>query len=417
MEILHYMESRLKSLPFGEDTEKARLWKTIVQPCTVARTSRLLRTTGVAEHVTVPGAHGLQLRISDVYSALGYIITETDRRSYSAEELENPGKLNDIHHKILAHFGKWVNILATHFDEDPNDTMPTTVCIMFGNTTDPLSSAPPMLMAVFPNLSGAFKDEGLKLQKDNLDGIKPGLRFSNKLSPEQKKWLEKAFGHCSETLGWLYLIDPQAVIPECFLYGLTVMTSVFRSMTRYSVSKTKAALRSPCPNCIYTIRSINEALQSGRAFAAFRYSDQTPVYTDNARVGIITPGPQGSVCARRGCGNTATSEFRCYCRILWFCSQNCYNEEWARHCKSCPHFQFCSWPEYRSPTSAKLPCAGPCSSRPGKVPARYCNPDHRDKDLAAHQSWCSSKAIKAEPRTREAMEMKSKAMYRLGSRA
>ncbi|KAJ7748075.1 hypothetical protein B0H16DRAFT_1849700 [Mycena metata] len=324
-EIIHYME--LKSHLFN-DPEKAKLWDTVIKPCLDAERSRLVpRNTGVAEHVTVPGTYDLKMRISDIYSALGYIVTETDRYQYTEQDLKDPARLTQIHHKILGHFGKWVNILSSKF-EQPDDAMPSTVCIMFGPPTNPSSSTQPLLMAVFPNLSGASKKEGLKLQQDNLDGITSGLAFSNKLSPREKLWVEQAFGHCSETLGWLYLIDPHAVIPPCLLYGLTVKTAIFRWMERYSVTQMKADLRSPCQNCISVIKNINEALQSAspHSSATFRYTDQTPLYTAGARVGITTAGAV----------------------------EKCRKEEWNRkHYKLCPHFRFCSWPEWIGATARR----------------------------------------------------------------
>ncbi|KAJ7038936.1 hypothetical protein C8F04DRAFT_1179269 [Mycena alexandri] len=175
--------------------------------------------------------------------------------------------------------------------------MPTTVCIMFGKHGEPLLSAPPP-MALSPNLSGTRKNEGLKIQKKNLDGIMLGLKLSNILGPQQLGWVDSHLGHCAETLGWLYLLDPRAV-KQFFLHGLTVDTLVFHAMRHYSRTAIRAALKSPCENCKMVIKMINETMEAARPpqnnslSAAFRYSDQTPIYTSDMRVGIITPGPQG----------------------------------------------------------------------------------------------------------------------------
>ncbi|KAJ6492783.1 hypothetical protein C8R47DRAFT_1270101 [Mycena vitilis] len=95
-EIIHYMGHRLQSSQYrptrqGSD-RRSDLWNVVIKPCLNDKTSRLLRDNGTtANYVTITGTHGLKLRISDVYSALGYVITETDPYTYSEY-----GKIEEI---------------------------------------------------------------------------------------------------------------------------------------------------------------------------------------------------------------------------------------------------------------------------------------------------------------------------------
>ncbi|KAJ7703915.1 hypothetical protein B0H17DRAFT_1228098 [Mycena rosella] len=288
-QIFHYLEYRLKSHPFSQiDDRRRTLWQLVVGPCLGQRRSRVDRERGnAAEHVTITGMHGLKLRISDIYSALGFTITETDPYPYTNKE--TPQELDDIHRRILAHYAKWVNVMSDYFD-DRADQMPTTVCIMFKTTHTPLLLAPPNAipsqslatpgprthMAVFSNLPMNDKEKGLKLQKQNLEGLIKHLTFSGKLSPMELRWIAIQFGHCAETLGWLYLLDPE-VLQQCFLNGMAVPTAAFRAATRYSKTTTLGVLKGPCPNCRYVIKMINECMMAVRpeqTQAAFRYGDR-----------------------------------------------------------------------------------------------------------------------------------------------
>ncbi|KAJ6529016.1 hypothetical protein DFH09DRAFT_1094152 [Mycena vulgaris] len=408
------------------------------------RMSRLNRVTpagvpipGVAEHVAIQGQHGLKLRISDIYTALGFVITETDPYSYSGGE--TPQQLDNIHPKILAHYGKWVNILSGYFD-DKKDAMPSTVCIMFKTTHTPLLLAPPnsdsnpglqtappshmagssrmkIQMAVFPNLSKVLKDAGLTLQKKNLDGLIKQLQFSNRLSVDEVQWIQKQFGHCAETLGWLYLLDPE-VVGQCFLNGMAVSTVVFKAMGQYNPNTMSSALKGACNNCKYVIKMVNESMTAVRP----EQPQNTPPFLYSDRTGDTQsiPGRTGPICANDRCEKKSVSAVQCICMVVWYCSSQCRQHHWARyHRKVCPHYNFCAWPQcnYPTPDNAAdacryVTCGGACSKNQNKSPARYCTAGHRDQDWLHHRTWCQDPAaIGVEPRTQQAMTAKMHMMY------
>nr|GAT59697.1 predicted protein [Mycena chlorophos] len=79
--------------------------------------------------IEVTGSFGLKFRISDIYTLLGYLISETDRYSYTGNE-END-QLCLIHLKILAFYERWIRQLAQQLISDPSEVAPNTACVMY----------------------------------------------------------------------------------------------------------------------------------------------------------------------------------------------------------------------------------------------------------------------------------------------
>ncbi|KAJ7108052.1 hypothetical protein C8R43DRAFT_962967 [Mycena crocata] len=156
--------------------------------------------------------------ISDFYTVLGLVITETDPYPYHRDLTVE--QLDEIHRKILAHYAKWINIVQPFFNADPDDVMPTVALPLLlvpptSSTNIPAHETIQRPMVVFPNLSGASKSQGHKLQMQNLNGLIESFKFSGKLSPLQLQWLQHQFTHCAETLGWLYYAQcPQGSVLE-----------------------------------------------------------------------------------------------------------------------------------------------------------------------------------------------------------
>ncbi|KAJ6544659.1 hypothetical protein DFH09DRAFT_1088524 [Mycena vulgaris] len=176
------------------------------------------------EYITVAGIHGLKMRISDFYSAMGLIITETDPYPYTGKE--TPLQKDAMHLKMLATYSKWVDIAAKEHFNAYGDDGPSTACIVYVRTavtsaayptatattvTSPiLSTADPapktnfIPAAVFPSLSGALKHDALRLQQENLQGFLEQLEIIG-VSPQELAGFQVHFGHCAEALALLYL--------------------------------------------------------------------------------------------------------------------------------------------------------------------------------------------------------------------
>ncbi|KAJ7911445.1 hypothetical protein B0H13DRAFT_2481391 [Mycena leptocephala] len=279
LQIMKYMEKRATSPSFvGIDEGHAKLWP-MLQQCLKEGYSRRLRRTGridlngnpelELDYITVTGLHGLRMRISDFYSALGFIVSETDPYPYDGNE--SPARKQDINFALLAHYTKWVDVLS----KSPflKDSGPTTTCVMYGRTVVPSSEPPFIPAAVFPNLSGAHKDAALKLQQENIQGFIEGL-IINGVSPQQLAGFQVHFGHCAEVLALLYMLDPKTA-SQVFLHGVAAAVAPLRAMLSYDAALFKTRLTGACTNCQYLIRAINEEMgpRSGDV-PALRYSDR-----------------------------------------------------------------------------------------------------------------------------------------------
>ncbi|KAJ7849689.1 hypothetical protein B0H14DRAFT_3137921 [Mycena olivaceomarginata] len=192
--IVHYLEERCKAVPFANamDAGRQQLWN-FIKGCLTARSSRYRINTGTywsdgkprraTARISLTGLHGNVMVISDFYSALGFIISETD--SYQYHGRETATEKNNIHLKILAFYTKWITNVArsTYFGENGKDEAgPSTACIVFSPTQPFQTVAVPC--AMFPNLSPAMKAEGRGIQQENLQNFIAGLGI-NGSSPRE----------------------------------------------------------------------------------------------------------------------------------------------------------------------------------------------------------------------------------------
>ncbi|KAJ6577487.1 hypothetical protein B0H19DRAFT_1062098 [Mycena capillaripes] len=289
-EIVNYVQERSTSSEFVSKSEgHAQMWP-MLQRCLQSRrmraTGRFLPNSRVVEmeldSITVTGLHGLKMRISDFYSALGFIITETDPyKSYT----RIPGKNNvvrdtaarkeGIHVSILAHYTKWIDVLSKSRDYFI-DSAPSTTCIMYHRTAVPGSEPPFIPAAVFPNLSEAHKDTALRLQQENIQGFVQGL-IINGASPRELVGHDVHFGHCAEVLALLYMFDPMTA-SGCYLHGMAATVAPLRAMNQYDETLFKTRLIKACINCQYLIRAINDKMGLRSAGTpALHYSDRAAV--------------------------------------------------------------------------------------------------------------------------------------------
>ncbi|KAJ7130291.1 hypothetical protein C8R44DRAFT_905683 [Mycena epipterygia] len=221
---------RSKSRPFIDvDDGRRDLWTTIISRCIRAKRSRLYKPVNhpgaplELEYITVTGLHGLKLRISDFYSAMGLVITDTDPYPYQSDptkRVETTDEKDELHMRMLATYSKWITIAARNHFNDPGDAIPSTACVMYVKTPSSVrpvlsmsadevpqvstqSPGPYYAAAVFPNLSGALKNLALQLQQQNLQGFKKELEFLG-ISPQELAGFDDwHFGHCSEILALL----------------------------------------------------------------------------------------------------------------------------------------------------------------------------------------------------------------------
>ncbi|KAJ7108057.1 hypothetical protein C8R43DRAFT_1114134 [Mycena crocata] len=232
--------------------------------------------------------------------------------------------------------------------------MPNTACIMYRKTnagpknlllappvdqsqTHTTQSTPPPMRtqtAVYPNLSGPMKDLGLLLQKRNIDGLALGLKFHQTMSPLQMRWFQSQLGHCSEILGWLYLLDPDMIF-TCFLSGIASGIEHLRTMKNFERHSMTKALKPACLNCCYVVRMVNAAMEAKRLASSGPSSTSfNPRFQYNDRVGstALIPNPQQAKCYRLGCENSSDSNQKCgFCWVVWYCSSECGTADWKSY--------------------------------------------------------------------------------------
>ncbi|KAJ7510508.1 hypothetical protein B0H11DRAFT_1191941 [Mycena galericulata] len=404
-QIVHYLESRSKSRPFVDADGRRNLWDTVLRRTLRLKQSRCMKqqsqTANSApelEYITVTGIYGIQLRISDFYSAMGLVITDTDPYPYTGRESRN--EKDEIHLKMLATYTRWIDIAAqAHFNAH-GDHIPSTACIMYMKNPTPIPNQPaaPILStsgpdpgtgtpaqhfipaAVFPSLSGLLKNEALKIQKQNLQGFLDGLQFLG-MSPQELRGFEVHFGHCAEALALLYMFDPEAV--RCYLHGIATDVAPIRGMTSYNPQHFRMRLKKACLNCQYVIRVLNDAKGSQRAGGElpFTYSDRAEPNPDQRRHTVV---PNSVKCFRYKCNNTSVRSEECpYCRTAWYCSKTCRDSDWKYHGHGCARFKRCA--KCLLPQADRA-CQG--CLRVGRIPARYCTDAHRLEDWPSHQQWC-----------------------------
>jgi hypothetical protein len=105
---------------------------------------------------------------------------------------ETEEALTRMHLKLLAHFGRWINILASHFDDSP----PTTACVISQDLPGGRRTA------IFASLSSALKSDGLAANQAALENAL-FIAFQERPSPLQLHWSNQELGHCAEIPGLL----------------------------------------------------------------------------------------------------------------------------------------------------------------------------------------------------------------------
>ncbi|KAJ7431463.1 hypothetical protein B0H11DRAFT_2298317 [Mycena galericulata] len=403
VQIVHYLEYRSQSYPFVDAGDGRRdLWNTIIHKCLTSRRSRCEKprinpnSPVELECITVTGLHGLQLRISDFYSALGLIITETDPYPYNGTETSL--QKDEIHMKMLATYTKWISISGVYFNA-PKDGVPSATCIMYVKTStqavpilstseEPQADGPPVPQthfipaALFPNLSAMLKDEALKVQQENLQGFMRGLEFLG-IAPLVRMGWGSHFGHCAEALALLYLLDPDTA-SRCVIDGVATKVSYIHTMNEYNLQQFRKKVTPACANCRYIFRAINEAMGSTRSNGAraFSYNDRAEQDPTKRR---YTTVPTSVECDRRTCHNVpAQRSWECpHCNLVWYCSKECMEEDWRTHAPACPRFRrclVCKKPAHKD--------CGKCSQMGRLIPVRYCTVEHQREDWPRHKLWC-----------------------------
>ncbi|KAJ6488131.1 hypothetical protein C8R47DRAFT_508313 [Mycena vitilis] len=397
LQITSYMKTRAADPEFCSKSPGHAQIGDMIFKCLSARTCRIMVPTKqtlngqpvkTLYYITVTGRHGLQMRISDFYSLLGFIISETDQypsytRIEGSPHTVRPNsdvELEAIHLSILAHYTKWIDILSKSgwF----KDAAPKTTCIMYNRTPVLGSDRAIIPAAIFPNLSGVFKDEAVLLQQENMQGFLDGLRIMG-VSPQQLKNLSVHFGHCAEVLALLYLLDPTAAV-MCFLSGISAQTAPLRMMPSYDPAKFKSKLAPACPNCQYVVRAINDEMK--KRGGSFQYTDRA---VDPPRV-IPQPFQRRCMTSSYKCENDPLRQFECPgCRLSWYCSTRCRDND-CHHlqfrksgCRRCERCFACG-----STSAEKLSSCSRCLNVPKRVAAMYCNTDCQAKHYPEHKSWC-----------------------------
>ncbi|KAJ7746320.1 hypothetical protein B0H16DRAFT_1557021 [Mycena metata] len=389
LQIYWYMEERCVSQPFlsAVQDDRHRI-KAFLAKCISKRTSRTMRATGRSgldgrpemelDYLTLTGLHGLTLRISDIYSLLGFIITETEPYP------ENPGETTaqkDANHlAILAHYTKWIDILANSGWWNGTDSFPSSTCIMWVRTAVNSAEGTFIPMAVFPNLSGSHKYEALHLQQQNIQGFINGLKI-NGVSPRVLEGVASHFGHCAEILALLYMLDPLTA-SQCFLRGAAAETAPLHAAKIYDPEQFRKKMKKACANCQYMLRRINEKMGKRAGDSnALQYYDMVH------HKSFVPPGPE--VCARRACPNQAWSNYECsWCRVTWYCSSNCKKLDAPEHDKICVGAR---WKKCNACGNPGKSFCGGCQKVEGRIPAMYCQRACQVTHWPKHKAWCENR--------------------------
>ncbi|KAJ7039677.1 hypothetical protein C8F04DRAFT_298738 [Mycena alexandri] len=292
-----------------------------------------------------------------------------------------------------------MDICALGVFNDPNDTIPSTACIMFvndpannlilgtgGNASNAEAKILRIPAAVFPNLSGSLKDAALKLQQQNLAGFHDVLRgvAIEGPSPQELLGFEVHFGHCSEIPALLYMFDPLA-IGELHLHGAATEVAPIRAMRdSYNAALFKRKLKRACTNCHYMVRALNDALgtEVSTRRPSVQYHDRAGTYTTSPQ-NIVIP-PSTPKCTSKDCPKPAWRQWECGgCRMAWYCSADCRRLDVQTHARSCARYFKCDNCQQYATTA----CGG-CLAVSGRIPARYCGNKCQRVQWDQHKLWC-----------------------------
>ncbi|KAF7371038.1 hypothetical protein MSAN_00738000 [Mycena sanguinolenta] len=225
-------------------------------------TSRVETQPGLFISVKLFGPHGSEMTICDAYSALGYIVAETDRYLYNGNESE--AQKYSIHLRMLATYGKWISILSS--PGGMKDAPPNTACLIYDDSGFPIRAA------VFPNLAGLRDDQGRsngrQIQQENLQNFfrALGIDYNFSLtSPHHKVWKSRRQPwDCAEVLALLYMFDPNTAA-HYYLNGMAANIRIqsMTNMTRYSETDLKQNMLKPaCENCQFIFWLLDSAGRS-----------------------------------------------------------------------------------------------------------------------------------------------------------
>ncbi|KAJ7249558.1 hypothetical protein B0H12DRAFT_697008 [Mycena haematopus] len=266
-EIVDYMydgcQALINDATRGNAHEVHNRLKGFIKTCVARRTSRFWTGTGNERRLVsfmLFGRGGTDMKICDLYSALGYIIAETDH--YRSHGNETEGQKQSMHMKMLATYSKWILIL--HRGLKMQDPAPNTACLIY----DPHSESP-IRAAVFPNLSGSEteKKEGRTMQQENLKNFFDALGVDldmNKTTPQSKNvGGYTQYGDCAEILALLYMFDPKTAA-HYYLSGMAANIFYMQDFKVYDETKFKKALKTACQNCQLIFRLIDNAPEQRR---------------------------------------------------------------------------------------------------------------------------------------------------------
>ncbi|KAF7319510.1 hypothetical protein HMN09_00290100 [Mycena chlorophos] len=127
--VLHYLNSNVGGTPsLSHTTQQA--FRHLMSSCFRMQVARL--ETGdpahPVKHVHVSGAAGRSFDIADVFCGLGFLIAQAELL-HAGEPRRPPSKeyIRTKHLKILGHYTKWVQIVASQFDIP----IPATLIVTF----------------------------------------------------------------------------------------------------------------------------------------------------------------------------------------------------------------------------------------------------------------------------------------------
>ncbi|KAJ7825384.1 hypothetical protein B0H14DRAFT_2820655 [Mycena olivaceomarginata] len=357
------------------------------------RISRVRSQTnpGHIDYVELYGRSGIQMKICDFYSALGYIISQADPFTYTGRETIEEKR--SIHVKMLATYANWIIIVSSRFTDQP---APSTACVIYEPDNNPVPAA------VFPNLSGddQMKKKGRGNQQLNLHefilqlGI--DINFAT-ASPREKNGGKVQFGDCAEINCLIFMFDPKTAA-HYFLNGMAADVTKMPTRTNPNWVYNEGhfcsqVLKRACANCEYIVRVVNSAMVNAAIATAVAPAGgftlaNTPGgfrYRDLAPPSQVLPTKSHRTCVSTLCQRPALVQFQCVgCKTAMWCCNDCRENGMPEHQRTCAMLQCCAKCYQRNPQRI---CRG-CAKVPGRIPARYCSESHEKEHRSIHGRWC-----------------------------
>ncbi|KAF7332401.1 hypothetical protein MKEN_00121900 [Mycena kentingensis (nom. inval.)] len=300
--------------------------------------------------ISVNGRFGLRFMIADFYTALAFVISETDQYSYTNNE--DDITLCLIHLKILAFYINWIVAISVYFTNDKSG--PNTACIMYRR--DPTNK---LVMGIFPNLAqtainGFTKELAREVVQKSLTGAYPNLDVRPPSPSQSSMGMPSVIGSCAEILALLYLLQSQpAGLTELRMYGMAANVDArLAQRTWASINLVvDVPVKAACSNCRSVLNHIDDDLTRQRPSVVaqnplattFAYHDWGTV---DIQQGTSIPAAFPDTEDKR-CGhcqvNRADHKFQCEpCKLLRYCSERCRLDHWDTHAFVCAAYFRCA---------------------------------------------------------------------------